>query len=343
MLELQNKSDNILSKYDMMYLMPNLKKQTDYLWLNEVSAASLNNVCWNLGKAFKMYFEHKTKHPKFKSKKTCKNSYPVCENRLKFYDNTVQVQKIGRIKIKDKYIQSNKICSPYISYINNKWILSFQIKCENQTFNNLTDKSMGIDLGIKELAVVAFDNQKIIYHNINKIKRMKNISHKIKHIQRVLNRKYRKNPNGNTKNIEKYEKILKQLYNKQRNIRLNYIHQITHSLINLYPQRIVMEDLAILNMMKNKRLAKSINEQCFSEFIRQMKYKCEWNGIEFIQANKFYPSSKTCSCCGNTKKDLRLSDRIYVCDNCGLIIDRDYNAAVNLMNYKEYINHRKDL
>ena len=94
-----------------------------------------------------------------------------------------------------------------------------------------------------------------------------------------------------------------------------------------------MEDLSIKGMMKNKCLSKAIQEQCFYEFIRQMKYKCEWNGIEFIQVDRFYPSSKTCSCCGNIKKDLKLSDRTYICDKCGLIIDRDLNASINLGNY----------
>ena len=94
-----------------------------------------------------------------------------------------------------------------------------------------------------------------------------------------------------------------------------------------------MEDLNIKGMIKNKHLARAIQEQCLYEFIRQMRYKCEWNGIEFVQANRFYPSSKTCSCCGNVKRDLKLSDRIYKCDICGLKIDRDYNAAINLSKY----------
>lgn len=96
-----------------------------------------------------------------------------------------------------------------------------------------------------------------------------------------------------------------------------------------------MEDLNVSGMMKNRHLSKSIQEQCFYEFIRQIKYKCEWNGIDFEQADRFYPSSKTCSCCGNIKKNLKLKDRIYVCDKCGAIIDRDINAAINLMQYSK--------
>ena len=152
-----------------------------------------------------------------------------------------------------------------------------------------------------------------------------------------MSRKYEANREGDkfvkTNNIIKLEKQIKLLHRKLSNIRNNHIHQATNKIIKLKPFRVVMEDLNIKGMMKNKCLSKAIQEQCFYEFIRQMKYKCEWNGIEFIQVDRFYPSSKTCSCCGNIKKDLKLSDRTYICDKCGLIIDRDLNASINLGNY----------
>lgn len=137
-----------------------------------------------------------------------------------------------------------------------------------------------------------------------------------------------------TNNIIKLEHEIRLIYRKLNNIRNNHIHQTTNKIIKLKPHRVVMEDLNIQGMMKNKHLSKAIQEQCFYEFIRQMKYKCEWNNIKFIQVDRFYPSSKTCSCCGNVKKDLKLSDRVYKCDKCGLVIDRDYNASINLSNYK---------
>ena len=136
-----------------------------------------------------------------------------------------------------------------------------------------------------------------------------------------------------TNNIMKEEDKLRKLYAHVSNIRMNYIHQTTHFLVSKLPRRVIMEDLDIVDMMKNKHLSKAIKEQCFHEFIRQMRYKCEWRGIEFVQANRFYPSSKTCSCCGNIKRDLKLKDRVYKCDVCGLVIDRDYNAAINLSRY----------
>ena len=197
---------------------------------------------------------------------------------------------------------------------------------------------MGIDLGIKELAVVAFGNEKYVYHNINKTKKVREIKKRIKHIQKSISRKYKesKKKNGKyitTSNIEKEKKKLRRLHRKVANIRNNYIHQTTHSLVSLMPCRVVMEDLNVLGMMKNRHLSKAIQEQCFYEFIRQMEYKCSWNGIEFEQAYRFYPSSKTCSNCGAIKEDLKLSDRTYVCSECGFMIDRDFNAAINLMKY----------
>ena len=129
------------------------------------------------------------------------------------------------------------------------------------------------------------------------------------------------------------EEKASRLYQRIADIRQNYIHQATHSLVSLLPYRVVMEDLNVKGMMKNRHLAKAIAEQGFAEVIRQMQYKCEDRGIEFVQADRFYPSSKTCSNCGCVKHNLKLSDRTFVCEECGAVIDRDYNAAINLMRY----------
>ena len=214
--------------------------------------------------------------------------------------------------------------------------MSFGKECENQV-QELTDISMGIDLGVKDLAVVEFNGEQITFHNINKSKRMRSLKKKLKHTQRSISRKYEQNRQGNkfvkTKNIEKEEQKLRKIYKKMDGIRKNYLHQTTHKLVSMLPKTVVMEDLNISGMMKNRHLSKAIAEQGFYEFIRQMRYKCEWNGIEFLQVDRFYPSSKTCSVCGNIKKDLKLSDRTYHCECCGTDIDRDYNAAVNLSRY----------
>jgi putative transposase len=145
------------------------------------------------------------------------------------------------------------------------------------------------------------------------------------------NKEYKKF--SKTNNILKIEKQIKKVYKKISNIRNNYIHQCTIKLIKFFPKRIIMEDLNVIGMMKNKHLSRAIQEQCFFEFERQIKYKSEWNGIKFILANRFFPSSKTCSNCKFVKKDLKLKDRIYTCKHCGFVIDRDINASINLMNY----------
>lgn len=202
---------------------------------------------------------------------------------------------------------------------------------------------MGIDLGVKELATVAVGDKKLVFYNINKSKRMRSLEKKKKHIKRAINRKYRtfngcgtpkKGHRWNkSKNIEKYEQILREIETKQANIRKNYIHQATRQLVNMLPKRVVMEDLNVKGLLKNRHLSKAIFEQNFYFFIQTMQYKCEEYGIEFVLADRWYPSSKICSNCGHKKVDLKLKDRVYVCPVCGLEIDRDYNAAKNLMNY----------
>lgn len=326
--------EKYLQRFDMIKLLTPLKKQEEYSWLNEVSTTSLQIICSDLNKAYVDFFKKNFKYPKFKSRKKTRISYPICNNRFHFNnDSTVTIQKLSKVKLKHNFIPQGKISNLRISLVNNKWILSFGVECENQV-QELTDKSMGIDLGIKELAVVSYGDEKIVFHNINKSKRVRTLEHKLKHVQRVINRKYRTNGNyEKTKGILKYETIAKEINYKLSNIRKNYIHQITHTLTSLLPEKVVMEDLNVSGMMKNKHLAKAIGKQGFYEFIRQMQYKCEWNGIEFIQVDRWYPSSKTCSKCNKLKLNLKLSDRIYKCDYCGLEIDRDYNAAINLMRY----------
>ncbi|EDS76160.1 transposase [Clostridium botulinum C str. Eklund] len=177
--------------------------------------------------------------------------------------------------------------------------------------------------------------------NINKSVKVRKLKKRLKRLQRQVSRKYLMNKQNNkfikTSNIIKLEYRINKLHKRLTNIRNNYLHQTTTGIINREPMFVVMEDLNVQGMLKNKHLSKAIQEQCFYEFIRQMKYKCEWNNIKFIQVDRFYPSSKTCSCCGAIKKDLKLSDRVYKCDKCGLVIDRDKNASINLSNYGKSI------
>ena len=333
--------DAYIHFFDLNKKVTALRQDKNYFWLKEISGSSLNLICRDLSDAYDRFFKKISKHPKYKSKKKSKKSFPVRSDTKRFYftENYVKIEKLGKIKYKNNNKYKNivgkdiKFYNPRISLVRNKWILSVGIDYENQVVE-LTNKSLGIDLGIKELAVCSFGGEKLVFHNINKTKRMKNLENKLKHIQRAISRKYRTNGSyDKTNNIVKYENIMRDIYYKMSCIRENYIHQTTHYLISLLPYRVVMENISIKDIVKNNYLSKTIMELCFYKFIRQMKYKCEKYEIEFVQADRFYPSSKTCSCCGNIKKDLKLSDRIYKCNECGLIIDRDFNAALNLEKY----------
>lgn len=329
-----------LSAFDMINLLKPLKSDGEHEWLYDVSNTSLKNICRDLEEAYKRFFRRTAGFPKFKSRKRSRPAFPIRETLYFADEKFVSVEKLGRVRYKTDFDlplgRGHKFSNPRIAYANGKWMLSFGMECENQA-PELTDKSMGIDLGVKDLAVAEFDGEMLKFHNINKSRRMRQLKKQLRHTQRSISRKYESNKRGNayvkTNNIVKQEDKLRRIHARIANIRSNYIHQTTHALVSMLPCRVVMEDLNVTGMMKNRHLSKAIAEQCFHEFLRQMQYKCEWNGIEFVQVGRFYPSSKTCSGCGTLKTDLKLSDRTYHCEHCGLTIDRDYNAAVNLSRY----------
>lgn len=362
-----------LSAYGMKKLLTQLKKQDDCKWLNSVSSQTLAMAVLDLDKAYQRFFktqkegEKFTKakiakfkrlnrkltpydmkgHPKFKKKAKAKQNFYVRHDNFYVSEQHVNIEKIGKVKyqtdfelpvVRNKSENRTKFTNPRISYRNGKWVLSFGIECENQaqTFN---DFAVGIDLGVKTLAVVSYDNGKIKkFKNINKTKRVRKLKKRLKHFQRKVSRKYETNHKLNPKadkyektgNIIESEKKVADIYRQLSNIRHNYIHHVTTEITNLLPKAIVMEDLNVTGMMKNKHLSKAIQEQLFYEFKRQIEYKCEYKGISFHLADRFFPSSKNCSSCGNIKRDLKLKDRVYICEHCGLQIDRDINASINL-------------
>ena len=347
MLEKQQKlyttSQKYLRKFGMMSLLTLLKNDGNHDWLYEVSNTSLQRVCGDLDAAYQNFFKKKCGLPKFKSRKNNRSRFPVRETNLFLYNkNSAHIEKIGNIKTRTDFDipigKSNKFINPRVSIINGKWMLSFGVEYENQVFQ-LNDYNVGIDLGIKDSAIVAYSDKKLIFQNINKSKKIRMYEEQIRHTQRSISRKYEANKQGDkyvkTKNIEKEEKKLRKLYTRTSNIRNNYIHQSTRKIISLLPKKIIMEDLNIVGMMKNKHLSKAIQDQCLSEWIRQIKYKSEWMGIEFIQVDRFFPSSKTCHDCGYINHGIKLKDRIFVCPDCGYTEDRDYNAALNLMSYED--------
>ncbi|MDP4147129.1 MAG: transposase [Bacillota bacterium] len=316
-----------------------LKKDEKYIWLYEVSSQITVQAFKDLDSAYKNFFKGLSKYPKFKTKKRSRQSFYVRYDRMNIKDGTVNIEKIGKVKYKTNYDIPflSKYNNPRCHYDGKYWYMTFGLeRSENQAELN-KGLSIGIDLGVKELAVISCLDKPV--KNINKSMKIRKLKKKLKRLQRQLSRKYEANKNGiiyvKTKNIIKLEKQIKLIHRKLTNIRNNHIHQATSCIIKLRPYIVVMEDLNISGMMKNKHLAEKIAEQKFYEFIRQIKYKCEFNAIEFIHADRFYASSKICSCCGSKKENLKLKDRIYICDKCGFTIDRDKNASINLGRYKQ--------
>lgn len=322
-------SDNDLRKEITILKRENLS------WLNEVS----NNVAKQAVKdgceAYKRFFKGLSDRPRFKSKRKSKSSFYNDTSKLKVKENSVLIEKIGWINIKKNSIPIiGKYTNPRISFDGKYWFIAIGIERESKNVE-LTEESIGIDVGIKDLAICS---NGMTFKNINKTKTVKKLKKTLKRKQRQCSRKYEKNKKGKeyvkTKNIAKLEKQIRLLHRKLVNIRSNHIHQATHMIVKAKPSRVVMETLNIKGMMKNKHLSKAIAEQCLYDFKVKMKYKCELYGIKFVEADKWYPSSKTCSECGYVKPKLSLSEREYICEECGCIIDRDYNASVNLSRYE---------
>ena len=289
-------------------------------------------------------------HPKFKSKKhsvpkfyqdPCKiqftkthvkvEGFAVSKKQNKQTLNWIKLAEAGRIPIGAKY------SDPRIKFDGEHWWLtvgveSIEVKQKETTKN----EGIGIDLGIKDLAIGSDGTTE---KNINKISKIKRLEKKKRRIQRSITRKYEKNKKGEryckTKNIEKSEEKLLKINHRLTNIRQDYVHQITTKIIKREPSFLCIEDLNVRGMMKNKHLSKAVGQQGFGEFRRQLEYKCVWNGIPLVIADRFFASSKLCSNCGTIKKNLKLRDRTYHCDQCGLVIDRDYQASLNLKRYGE--------
>jgi len=276
-----------------------------------------------------------SKYPKFKSKKKSKPSFYNDTFQIKFTPTHVQLEKIGKIRLSEKErIPQGKYMNPRITYDGLKWYLSIAVEIENNIKPILTNESIGIDVGVKDLAILS---NGMTYKNINKSKKVKKLEKKLKRLQRKTSRKYEKNKQGNkfikTKNINKLEVKTRKIHKRLTNICTDYIQKTTTEIVKIKPSQIVMEILDIKGMMKNKHLAKYIQQQKLYEFKTLIKYKSNKYGINFIEVDKWFPSSKTCSECGYIKSKLSLKEREFICEDCGIIIDRDINAAINLSRY----------
>lgn len=338
-----------ISDGDLRKEFTQLKKTDEYSWLNSVSNNVTKQAIKDACDAYKKFFKGYSKFPKFKSKKYSVPSFYQDNEKIQFTETHVKVegfsysrkknkQKINWIRLAEHgRIPTNcKYLNPRIKYDGVNWWITVGIEYED-TNKISSNEGIGIDLGIKDLAICSDGNT---YKNINKTQEVKKIEKRKRRLQRSISRRYEKNKKGNnyckTNNIVKSEKQLLKMCRRLTNIRQNYLHQTTTEIIKREPSFICVEDLNVKGMMKNGHLAKAVQQQKFYEFRRQIEYKAEWNNIPVIVADRFFPSSKLCSCCGNIKKDLKLSDRIYKCE-CGNVIDRDYQAALNLKRYGENV------
>lgn len=324
--------NKFISDYVLRKEITQLKKTEEFKWLNEISNNVPKQAIKDACNAYKRFFKEQAKFPKFKSKKKSKPSFYNDTSKLKVKNNLVLLEKVGWVRTSEQLPIDTKYYNPRVTFDGKYWYISVSVEKEEE-YEELTNESLGIDLGIKELAICSDGT---IYGNINKIVKVKKLEKRLRRLQRKVSRKYQKNKEGSTFvktcNIIKLEKQIKLLQRRLSNIRKNHLHQTTSSIVKTKPRRIVIEDLNVRGMMKNRHLAKAIQKQGFYEFHRQLEYKANNKGIELVIANRFFPSSKTCSNCGTINKDLKLSDRVFNCD-CGFSIDRDLNASINLANY----------
>ena len=313
----------------------------DKIWMREAYSKAVKKSIEDGCTAFTRFFKHQSAFPNFKKKgKSDVKMYFVKNNPkdCRCERHRLNIPTLGWVRMKEKgYIPTTKdgwkIKSGTVSIKADRYYVSVLVEIPDAKIADNSNDGMGIDLGLKDLAIVS--NGKT-YKNINKSARVKKLEKKLCREQRCLSRKYENLKKGEStqKNIQKQKLKVQRLHHKIDNIRTDYINKSIAKIVKTKPSYITIEDLNVKGMMKNRYLSKAIQQQCFGEFRRQIEYKSKWNNTKVIIADRFFPSSRLCSCCGKTKKDLKLSDRIYRCE-CGNIIDRDYQAAINLKQYGE--------
>ena len=324
-----------------------LRNSDEYAWLlnisNNVTKQAIKDAC----SAYKNFFKGLQRYPRFKAKKKSMPKFYQDNIKIQFRDTHVKFegfsfsrkankQKLNWVKLAEhgRIPTDAKYRNPRVSFDGLNWWISVCVEfpdCRDRPNHD----GIGIDLGIKDLAICSDGNT---YKNINKNQTVKKLEKRKRRLQRSVSRKYEHNKKGGsyckTNNIVKKEKLLLKVNHRLANIRKDYLNQTTSEIVNRKPRFICIEDLNVSGMMKNRHLSKAVQNQGFFEFRKQLEYKCNDRGIQLIVADRFYPSSKRCSCCGKIKKDLRLSDRTYKCE-CGNVIDRDFQASLNLKAYGE--------
>lgn len=313
--------NKFISDNDLRKEFTQLKKLSEYEWLNGISNNVPKQAIKDACNTYKRFFKKQCKFPKLKSKRHNKQSFYQDCVKIQFTDTHVKVegfsmshkqnkQRLNWIRFCEKgRIPTNcKYLNPRFTYDGLYWYVSVSIEVDDNDKTSTND-GIGIDLGVKDLAVCSDGS---VYKNINKTQRVNKLEKKKRRLQRSISRRYEKNKKGKnyckTSNIIKIEKELLTVTRRLTNIRHNHTHQITSEIIKRNPSFICIEDLNVGGMMKNRHLSKAVQEQCFYEFRRQIEYKATWNNIPVILADRFFPSSKVCSCCGSVKEDLKLSE-----------------------------------
>ena len=317
--------------------MITVRKKNDLAWLYKYDCDIVKQSIKDACKAYKKFFNKKAKKPKFHSKKSTKPSFYVDGWKLKIENGYIKIPYCTKIKLYEKnYIPEGlNYQNPRITFDGIDWWVSVGLK-EESIKSILTDEIIGIDLGLKKLATCS---NGMIFCNASKFENYKKLEKSIRQKQRQISRKYKMNKQGNkfikTSNIKKLEKCVQKKRIKQQDIKKDYFHKSTTALVRTKPKVIVLEDLNVAGMRKNRHLSYAIQSASISIFKNMLVNKALFNGIDIVYANRFYPSSQICSSCGS-KKSMRLSERTYKCPICGLEIDRDLNASINLKHYPEF-------
>ena len=327
-----------------------IPNNSEFSWIKDVSSKSVKQSIMNAERAFKSFFKGKSKFPKFKKKnKSNVKMYFVRKDAravISCERHRIKIPTLGWVRLKEKgYIPTNPnthiIKSGTISCKAGRYYVSVLVEQEETPKLSLSGFGIGIDLGLKNFAICS--NGKI-YTNINKGSQVRKLEKKLKREQRSLSRKYESYKKQNKilkggatrQNIQKQKLKVQKFHQRLGNIRTDYVNKVIAELVKTKPMWITIEDLNISGMMKNRHLSKSIAQQKFFEFRVKLLAKCNEYGIELRVADRFYPSSKTCHKCGCIKSDLKLSDRIYTCSECGYTADRDFNASLNLRDCQTY-------
>ena len=343
--ELYDKGEKFMSSNKFRIWLNNeyLPNHPEYSWIKEAYSKAVTQAVNNGQTAFTRFFNHESNFPNFKKKGKSDVKMYFVKNNPKdccCERHRIKIPSLGWVRIKEKgYIPTTKdgyiIKSGHVSIKADRYYVSALVEIPNNKIANNSNEGIGIDLGLKDLAIIS--NGKT-YKNINKSAKLKKLEKQLIRGQRSLSRKYENSKKGESTqraNIQKQKIKVQKLYQKIDNIRTDYINKTIAEIVKTKPSFITIEDLNVKGMMKNRHLSKAVASQKFYEFRIKLQAKCNENGIELRVADRWYPSSKTCHCCKNIKKDLRLSDRIFKCD-CGYIEDRDFNAALNLRDAMTY-------